>query len=195
MHDIQSKDIQTESLRRKTLQMKFASAQVPALSSIQTDTGLMREGENVDSPSTIEDTYRDSLESPGTTKDESQRKRETSATAKMGTQFTDADTSEGNTRDEDGKKVLTPCDHGELREEETKTITVTEKKLTDMQPISSTPAIIGEVLGTNIVQNPDLPVHPGVICVVCKVYLSLPHTFLKILYSLVLSDNVEWHRY
>lgn len=175
--------------------MKFASAQVPALSSIQTDTGLMREGENVDFPSTIEDTYRDSLESPGTTKDESQRKRETSATAKMGTQFTDADTSEGNTRDEDGKKVLTPCDHGELREEETKTITVTEKKLTDMQPISSTPAIIGEVLGTNIVQNPDLPVHPGVICVVCKVYLSLPHTFLKILYSLVLSDNVEWHRY
>lgn len=179
MHDIQSKDIQTESLRRKTLQMKFASAQVPTLSSIQTDTGLMREGENVDSPSTIEETYRDSLESPGTTTDESQKKRVTSATAKMDTQSTDADTSEGNTRDEDGKKVLTPCDHGEFREEEINTVTVTEIKLTDMRPISSTPAFIGEVFSTNIVQNPDLPVHPGVICAVCKVYLSLPHTFCK----------------
>lgn len=144
VHDIQSRDIQAESQRRKTLQLRFSSAQVPTLSTIQSESTPARESESVPSVGL----HRS--DSPGVITTESQDS-DKSTTAIGVAETTDTVSSEVKEDDNDEKKEEgAPASSEEKSKEEG-----TAKA--DASATEST------------VPTPELPLHSGVSCDGCKV--------------------------
>lgn len=151
VHNIQSKDIQAESQRRKTLQMRFSSAQVPTLSTIQSESTPAKESESVTSVGL----HRS--DSPGVITTESQDSdKSTTATGVAETTDTVSSEVKEDDKDENKEEGAPASSEEESKEEDT--------AKADASATEST------------VPTPELPVHSNILCDGCKVRILCLHS-------------------
>jgi len=166
VHDIQSSDIQAESHKRKTLQMRFSSAKVPLATSNKTDLALAEEGEDSGTTCTAADNQR--VDSPIEITDESPKSSTpTTAYAEMAMHTDDTISSEAGTYIGHQKEVRADLGGilGVLKDEVIVKEDATKPGLTDDHLKSSTTTAIATVV---VVPETEPPVHTGISCDGCK---------------------------